>query len=315
MSFKSVAVLAVGLVGLAGCSAEDPGVTYPDAQKTFYALNRECKQAYEGGINDIQRSRAFNECNSSRVSFSKQGVKGWVGTITDISTDQGGDVVSVDINATIDGFEVAFGTVGNRISDVDAGSLITPTHPLFDVLSNMKEGDRVRFSGKFLMHPEADRGVWESSLTERGSMDDPVFKLRFTDIEPYEQAGGAQGQSPRRAEVDSVEAKKQEAADEVVKDATQPAPASSPMDEASGSPNEVTYEQVRRQLVSAGYTPMAAPSDDFSSSVDGDPAYCGNAGCSVPWRSATDVACVAVSVNDDLDERQWASQVSMSACE
>ncbi|MCS3747795.1 hypothetical protein FHY18_003423 [Xanthomonas arboricola] len=315
MSFKRVGVLALGLLSLVGCSAEDSKVTYPDAQKAFFGLNRECKYAYNSGINDIQRSRAFNECNSSRVSFSKQGVRGWVGNITDISTDQGGDVVSVDISATIDGFEAAFGTVGNRISDVDTGSLITPNHPLFNVLSNMKVGDRVRFSGKFLMHPETDRGVWESSLTERGSMDDPTFKLRFTDIEPYEQVKGGQAESLRGVEVRSQESQGKQDVQEAIQDIAQPGATSSPRVESSASFREGSYEQVREQLVSAGYLPLAAPSEEYSSSVDGDPASCGNSGCSVPWRSATVVACVGVSVNDNLDERQWASHVNEGMCE
>lgn len=167
-------------------SAATGGPQYPAAQQQFYALNKACEESYAKGENEIQKSLAFNECNKRRADFAAQsGISGWTGTIKDISTDQGADVVTVDIEAEIDGFEMTFMTVSNRVSDMNTGSMITPNNPLFNVLAQMKEGQKVTFDATFLQDPEGRRGVWEGSMTEQGSMSDPAFNVKFSDIRPF----------------------------------------------------------------------------------------------------------------------------------
>lgn len=161
-------------------------VQYPVAQQQFFAINKSCDDAFRKAENDIQRSLAFNECNSQRSQFAAQNlINGWVGRIKDISTDQGADVVTVDIEAEVGGFEMTFGTVNNRFSDMNTNSMILPNSHLFNVLANMKEGDLVMFSAGFLQHPEGKRGLWEISMTEQGSVSDPSFAVKFVDIRPY----------------------------------------------------------------------------------------------------------------------------------
>ena len=190
---RSILVLAIA-TSLCACSGEkqaDGAVIssvpeFPAAQQAFHALNKSCDEAYDAGQNEIQKSMAFNSCNQQRTQFaSGQQISGWTGTISDISTDQGADVVTVDIEAEVDGFETRFQTVNNRISDMNTGSMITQDSPLFNVLAQMKEGDKVSFDAQFLRHPEGQRGIWENSLTEQGSMSEPVFNVRFTDIRPF----------------------------------------------------------------------------------------------------------------------------------
>ena len=93
--------------------------------------------------------------------------------------------MSVTIEAGVDGFDMKFGTVSNRISDYATDTMITQSNPLFKVLANLKEGDQVSFDAVFLPHPDGPRGIWENSLTEQGSMDEPEFNVRFTDIRPH----------------------------------------------------------------------------------------------------------------------------------
>lgn len=175
------------LVAISGCSdGARLSIDYPTNQRAFHALNQQCKQAYAAGQNEIQKSLAFNQCNSQRADFANgEKVRGWVGRLTDISTDQGADVVSVTIESTVDGFDVMYSTVSNRVSDFATDSMITPSNPLFNVLAQMKEGDWVTFDASFLTHPEGERGIWEGSLTEEGSMGEPEFNVRFSSIRPY----------------------------------------------------------------------------------------------------------------------------------
>lgn len=196
--YSGVLLLAITL---AACSGNNEGANsaavaaapqYPAAQQQFYALNKACEESYGKGQNEIQKSLAFNECNKQRSDFAAQhGISGWTGTIKDISTDQGADVVTVDIEAEIDGFEMTFMTVNNRFSDMNTNSMITPDNPLFNVLAQMKEGQKVTFDATFLQDPEGKRGVWEGSMTEQGSMSDPAFNVKFSDIRPFGAAPAA----------------------------------------------------------------------------------------------------------------------------
>ena len=188
---SGVMLLAITLTACSGGGGETAPAAaaapqYPAAQQQFFALNKACEDSYGKGQNEIQKSLAFNECNKQRTDFAAQnGISGWTGTIKSISTDQGADVVSVEIEAEIDGFEMTFGTVNNGFSDMNTNSMITPDNPLFNVLAQMKEGEKITFDATFLQDPEGKRGVWEGSMTEQGSMSDPVFNVKFSDIRPF----------------------------------------------------------------------------------------------------------------------------------
>lgn len=294
--------VGVAVAVLAGCSDDHTtSVRYPESERAFHALNQQCQQAYAVGQNEIQKSLAFNRCNKSRSQFAKDNrVQNWVGNITDISTDQGADVVSVSISSRSDGVDLAFGTVSNRVSDYATNSLITQSNPLFNVLANMKIGDTVLFDAEFLSHPESERGIWESSLTEKGSIEDPEFNVRFTKIQPYTQQA-----------VEALSAV-----------ATPPEPRVATKPEATLSKNAArangTYESVRTALMSAGYKPNHAVDlqNGFPHEVDGDPANCGMAGCQLPWVSASgNKKCVAVLVNDGTPEAQWKASILSSPCD
>lgn len=181
----SWAVASIAVL-VAGCGMHKSPAEYPADQRTFHAINKGCRSAYQEGINEIQKSVAFNRCNEERRSFER-GVSGWVGTLTDISTDQGADVVSVTIEATVDGMPIAFSTVGNRLSDFGSDTLIVPSNPLFHKLAGMQVGEAVSFSAEFLHHPDTNRGLWEASLTELGSMDEPEFIVKFVAIDSYQR--------------------------------------------------------------------------------------------------------------------------------
>lgn len=304
-------VLGLAVLSLGGCHQGTSELDYPATQRRFVDLNRECLRAYRAGVNEIQRSIAFNACNKARTSFAANSpIRGWLGRIETISTNQGADVVSLRVATSVDGFDVGYRTVNNRVSDLGSGSLITPDNPLFSVLAGMQEGEVVEFDGDFLQDPSGERGVWESSLTEAGSMEEPGFNLRFTAIR---RPSATKTATPGN-EIQAVPA-------------TRTLPTKPSMGEAQKSvlpgdgvqSEEIAgerqpYGKTRSQLLRLGYQPEVETTESLPHSVDGDPALCGNAGCRIPWTRGTQSMCVGVTVNDNLEESAWSSQADPGPC-
>lgn len=149
-------------------------------------------------------------------------------------------------------------------------------------------------------------------MTERGSMEEPEFNIRFTNVVPVgdDLTGHAPEVSQRADEAKSPVG---------VRSAANVAAASSAkanLEATSAAPPEsdMPYANRRAQLLAEGYEPANAPSEELRHSVDGDPAACGNAGCQVPWSKGDRSICVSVQVNDNLDEASWLSQRLIGAC-
>lgn len=304
-------VLGLAVLSVGGCRQGTSELDYPATQRRFVDLNRECLRAYRAGVNEIQRSVAFNTCNKARTAFAANGpISGWVGRIQAISTSQGADVVSLRIATSVDGFDVGYRTVSNRVSDIGSGSLITPDNPLFSALAGMQEGEVVEFDGDFLQDPSGERGVWESSLTEAGSMEEPGFNLRFTAIRRPGATKPASAGSERQTAQAPSNLPATPPTREVQKSATKGDPVRS--EEIAGG--RQPYRTTKSQLLRLGYQPEARATESLPHSVDGDPALCGNAGCQIPWTRGTQSMCVAATVNDDLEESAWSSQADPGPC-
>lgn len=304
-------VLVSVVLSLGACHQGTSELDYPASQRKFVELNRECLVAYRAGANQIQRSMAFNTCNKARTTFAANSpIRGWLGRIETISTNQGADVVSLRIATSVDGFDVGYRTVNNRVSDVGSGSLITPDNSLFSVLAGMQEGEVVEFDGDFLQDPSGERGVWESSLTEAGSMEEPGFNLRFTAIRRSSVTktaiAGNEIQAVQATSTLSTKPSMGEAQKSVLPgDGVQ-------SEEIAGE--RQPYGKTRSQLLRLGYQPEVESTESLPNSVDGDPALCGNAGCQIPWTRGTQYMCVGVTVNDNLEESAWSSQADPGPC-
>lgn len=313
MSWTNAMVVVAMALALGACQRGEGELPYPDSQRQFVDLNRGCLTDYEAGVNEIQKSLAFKACNKSRTEFAaKSPIKNWLGTIDSISTDQGADVVSVRILTSINGFDITYRTVNNRLSDAGSASLITQDNPLFSALANLRVGQVVAFSGEFLRDPSGDRGVWESSLTERGSMEAPGFNLRFTALRDVgDEPGNIASPTSTR-----------ETGNPAPTTAVPPSPSSSGTlategqlgDVSSAAVDVKTYSSRKNDLLGRGYAPDANTSNELPHTVDGDPATCGNAGCQIPWSKGRESACVSVTVNDNLDEASWLSQAAAGPC-
>jgi len=311
---RSSVFLAVSIgLALSACDQGAGELPYPPSQRKFVDLNVGCVTAYRAGTNEIQRSVAFNSCNDSRSQFAANSpIRGWLGTVESISTDQGADVVSFRIATSIDGFDITYGTLSNRMSDARHGSLITQSSPLFGVLANLQVGDKVAFDGEFLGDPAGKTGTWESSMTERGSMEEPEFNVRFTKVKPV--GDGLSGRAPGASE--PTRQATSPTSDRAPTNKTAASSAKANLDATPFAPpdSDMHYGERRAELLAGGYEPSKAPTEELRHTVDGDPAACGNAGCQVPWYKGGQSVCVSAQVNDDVDEASWLSQQRIGAC-
>jgi len=156
-----------------------PVIPVPDLQKRFVAAVESARATYAAGANDMakgaarpQRAKAICEILKSR------NVKDWVGTIDTLSTNSDGlGVLKVAI-----GPRVTVGTWNNSLSDFQTKTLIDADSPVFKTASSLARGAEVIFSGT-LFRSDTDC-VTEGSLTLRGSISEPAFILRFSELRP-----------------------------------------------------------------------------------------------------------------------------------
>ena len=168
---------AVFLITVAPASqAED---SMPPDQVAFLAAANDARGMIEKAANDLaagaaRRNRMKAMC--SAVKGSK--VENWMGTIHSLSTNGDGlGVLEIDL-----GEDVYVKTWNNALSDVSDKTMIDPSSGLFEKLVVMTEGQKVRFSAQLIKTPKGPDCFRESSLTLSGSMEEPEFIARFTDI-------------------------------------------------------------------------------------------------------------------------------------
>lgn len=137
-----------------------------NGQAAFRAAPNEMAQ---GGTRSQRRLAICR--NLPQVSVSN-----WVGRIEKLSSNSDGKGV-LEISVAHD---IRVETWNNDVSDLSDKTLIDPSSPLFAVVSQMKQGDQVLFSGSFI--PSDIDCVKEASMSLEGSMTDPEFLFRFTTV-------------------------------------------------------------------------------------------------------------------------------------
>lgn len=165
------------LYASSNAQAQDWLSTAPESQKKFLAIVDQARHSYKTGKNDLQRGaarpdRAEATCGLLRGRKADK----WVGKISEISTNgDGWGVMTIEI-----GKDVSVGTWNNSLSDISDKSLISPKSPVFRRATKMAVGDIVIFSGTF---PQSDTDcIREKSLTLRGSITEPGYVIRFSEL-------------------------------------------------------------------------------------------------------------------------------------
>ena len=141
------------------------------SQSTFVELIDRFYRQFREATTDLQRNNARRE-RCSAIDQLSPNVVNWIGTVEDISTGMfasGKAELTVRIAKNI---TVTTGSIGEM--------LISRDSPIFASLAKMKNGTRIRFSGKF--QRDSTDGFEELSLTEKGSMKAPSFVIKFDTI-------------------------------------------------------------------------------------------------------------------------------------
>lgn len=159
--------------------APAPEPAMPPAEAAMLAAVQTAMTQTSQATNDMQiggirARRAQGIC----AAIKSLQIANWIGRVTKVSANSDGKgVLTVELADNI-----VVKTWNNDLSDIGSKTLIEPTSPLFQKASMLREGQAVRFSGSFIKG-DVDC-VRESSMTLKGSMEEPDFIFRFSDIAP-----------------------------------------------------------------------------------------------------------------------------------
>jgi hypothetical protein len=160
-------------------NSQQTEVPLPQDQKAFCnAVNGFISQ-YDAAPNELKRSavRVARKQKLQELLTSLQ-FDGWLGELTEMGTTSDG---SAYVTVKLEGNPIVIRTWNNGLSDISDKTLIPVNSPLFNAISDLKKGVRVKVGGQFVAG-EQDY-IREQSLTEKGSMTEPEFSVHFTMVE------------------------------------------------------------------------------------------------------------------------------------
>lgn len=169
---------------LAKQNAENEFYAIPSDEQRFIDIVQKASADYTNAENDIKKGSIRN--NRSKAvckSVSSHSVKNWVGTISELTTNGDGlGILSVrlDENVTVT-------TWNNALSDTFDNTLIHQDSPVFKILSELKKGSKIKFSGTFFRDDEGVDCYRESSLTMSGAMTEPEYLFRFSSVSVFKE--------------------------------------------------------------------------------------------------------------------------------
>jgi hypothetical protein len=149
-----------------------------DEQMLVYIVSA-ARIVYAEGINDMQKGVTRPKRAAAICKLLPHGpVSGWTGKISTLSTNgDGKGVVAIEIAP-----DVHVMTYNNSFSDDVGGweTLIAPSSPVYRKALSLSVGQSVKFSG-LLFGSDVDC-LKELSMTLEGSIKQPDFLMRFSDI-------------------------------------------------------------------------------------------------------------------------------------
>lgn len=151
--------------------------SYPDQEKSFIQVVEQAINSSKSSANEMQKGGVKADRTDALCSLLKnKSVKNWVGKVYTVDSNSDGKGV-LTIQLTRD---ISVKTWNNALSDISDNTLLTPRTPIFNAASNLKKGDYVTFSGRFISDTESC--IRESSLGLSGGLEEPEFIFKFSDI-------------------------------------------------------------------------------------------------------------------------------------
>ena len=161
--------------------AKNPLLALPEVQQKFVSVIQEYEKEYDKAPNELKKSAVKTKRGNQikEVLGGSRYFKDWICIVTDMSTTGKGNA---SFSLKIESTKIKIGNMNNEFSDLFENTLIEQSNPLYDIISELEKGDRVKVSGSFLKSSKNDY-IYESSLTESGGMESPDFIVKFETIE------------------------------------------------------------------------------------------------------------------------------------
>ena len=158
-----------------------PSIIIPNDQKVFVKLVSSFIKKYNQSTNELQKSSTKRKRSNKLKEFfkGKVSISNWVGRVSRLGTTSSGNA---ELNIKLSGNQsISIGTTNNELSDaLQTTTLIPIGSKLFDKVSGFSTGDKIRFSGNFIVSDEGSY-IKEQSITESGSMRNPEFLFQFSE--------------------------------------------------------------------------------------------------------------------------------------
>ncbi|CNT54915.1 TPA_asm: hypothetical protein G1R43_11335 [Salmonella enterica subsp. enterica serovar Typhimurium] len=159
---------------------QTPAFAYqiPEQQEKFIEVVSNAISSAKGVDNDMKLGgiKAKRDKAVCKTLSKDKKVKNWVGTVKTVSANSDGyGVLALEIAPDI---EVK--TWNNAFSDSSHHTLINPDSEIFSVASDLKPGDMVSFSGRFI--PNSKDCILESSMTLYGKVTEPEYIFKFSGL-------------------------------------------------------------------------------------------------------------------------------------
>jgi hypothetical protein len=178
---RLVALLLLGGAVFAYAKMSDepakPALPLPANQVSFTRLVQGYQDQYgeaKANRNDLQQNnlaaaRDQQLCSPTQVREAED----WIGEVYNVRTSV------VDYQNRNARLVLEFGSGRNKFW-IHTHENIERDDPLFNALGYLKAGEKIKFSGQFVLTHKGC--IWESSLTQDGSMSKPEFAFRFAKI-------------------------------------------------------------------------------------------------------------------------------------
>ena len=151
----------------------------PQDESKFISILRDARREYEAGSNDMAKGAARPARGAALcAALQSPVVSGWVGRIYKLSSNsEGKGVLELEVDPSS-----YVKTWNNALSDMADETLIEPSSRVFRKAVALKEGQWIKFSGTLI--PDQTDCFKEGSVGLRGSIQEPEFIFKFSDVVP-----------------------------------------------------------------------------------------------------------------------------------
>ena len=146
----------------------------PETQKRFNTIIKQYADRYSGEGNPVEREQILAQRNEKLADTigSEGKVSQWEGLVRGLSVMDDGASVSLDIGSAE--------LISGHSADTEFKPAIRKRTEIYETLSGLDKGEKVRFSGSFVK--ENDGGMKNLNWFHEGEATAPEFHFYFTDI-------------------------------------------------------------------------------------------------------------------------------------